>query len=144
MKAVAKIADAAGALLIVDNAFASPALQRPMESGAHIVVHSSTKYIDGQGRAMGGVILCKEGFPQGPSADLPTQHRPHHEPVQCVAASEEPGDPRPAHARPLRNAQKVADFLAEQKKVLRVLYPFRADHPQHNLARAQMDAAAAS
>ncbi len=62
MKAIAKIADKAGAKLVVDNAFASPALQRPMEFGAHIVVHSSTKYIDGQGRALGGVILCGEDF----------------------------------------------------------------------------------
>ena len=59
---VSKIAHAAGARVVVDNAFASPALQRPFEFGADIVVHSSTKYIDGQGRAMGGVILCKEDF----------------------------------------------------------------------------------
>jgi O-succinylhomoserine sulfhydrylase len=62
MKAVAKIADEAGILLVVDNAFASPVLQRPMDFGAHIVIHSSTKYIDGQGRCLGGVILCKEDF----------------------------------------------------------------------------------
>ncbi|HKU65765.1 MAG TPA: aminotransferase class I/II-fold pyridoxal phosphate-dependent enzyme, partial [Rhizomicrobium sp.] len=60
--AVAKIADANGARLVVDNAFATPALQRPMEFGAHIVVHSSTKFIDGQGRAMGGAILCHQDF----------------------------------------------------------------------------------
>src|SRR5471032_2674344 len=62
LKAVAKIADRHGALLVVDNAFASPALQRPMEFGAHIVIHSSTKYIDGQGRALGGVVLCDKEF----------------------------------------------------------------------------------
>src|SRR6185312_15465383 len=60
--AVAKIAERSGARLIVDNAFASPALQRPMELGAHIVVHSSTKFIDGQGLALGGVILCQQDF----------------------------------------------------------------------------------
>ncbi len=59
-----------GARLMVDNAFASPALQRPMEFGAHIVVHSSTKYIDGQGRALGGVILCQPGFPRRAPAGL--------------------------------------------------------------------------
>ena len=58
LRAVAKIADGAGALVLVDNAFASPALQRPMEFGADIVVHSSTKYIDGQGRALGGVVCA--------------------------------------------------------------------------------------
>ncbi len=60
IKGVADIAHEAGARVVVDNAFASPALQRPMEFGADIVVHSSTKYIDGQGRALGGIILCKE------------------------------------------------------------------------------------
>ncbi|HEY4986809.1 MAG TPA: aminotransferase class I/II-fold pyridoxal phosphate-dependent enzyme, partial [Bradyrhizobium sp.] len=62
LKAVAKIAKRGGARLVVDNAFATPILQRPMELGADIVIHSSTKYIDGQGRALGGVILCKEDF----------------------------------------------------------------------------------
>jgi len=62
LKAVAKIAGDRGARLVVDNAFASPALQRPMEFGAQIVVHSSTKYIDGQGRVLGGVILCDKQF----------------------------------------------------------------------------------
>jgi len=60
--AVAKIANKHGARLAVDNAFASPALQRPIEFGAHIVIHSSTKYIDGQGRALGGVVLCDQEF----------------------------------------------------------------------------------
>src|SRR5258708_35123610 len=62
LKAVAGIAHAAGARLVVDNAFATPVLQRPFEFGADIVIHSSTKYIDGQGRALGGIILRKEDF----------------------------------------------------------------------------------
>jgi len=139
LKAVARIAESAGARLIVDNAFATPALQRPMESGAHIVVHSSTKYIDGQGRAMGGVILCREDFLKDHLQFFLRNTGP------CLGAfnawlhlkSLETLDLRMrAHCE---NALKVADFLAEQKKVSRVLYPFRADHPQHNLARAQMD-----
>jgi O-succinylhomoserine sulfhydrylase len=139
LKAVAKIADDAGARLIVDNAFASPALQRPMESGAHIVVHSSTKYIDGQGRALGGVILCREDFLDdrlqtflrntGPCLS-PFNAWLHLKSLETLALR--------MHAH-CENALKIADFLAEQKKVSRVLYPFRADHPQHNLARAQMD-----
>ena len=59
---VVKIAKKVGARVVVDNAFANPALQRPMEFGADIVIHSSTKYIDGQGRCLGGVILCREDF----------------------------------------------------------------------------------
>ncbi|HTW35127.1 MAG TPA: O-succinylhomoserine sulfhydrylase [Rhizomicrobium sp.] len=138
LKAVADIAHRGGARLIVDNAFASPALQRPMEFGADIVVHSSTKYIDGQGRALGGVILCKEDFLKdhlqiflrntGPSMS-PFNAWVHLKSLETLALRMK------AHCA---NAAKIADFLAGQKKVSRVLYPFRKDHPQHELARAQM------
>ena len=101
-QAVAKIADKHGALLVVDNAFASPALQRPMEFGAHIVVHSSTKYIDGQGRALGGVILCDQEFLDEHLQVFLRNTGPTHQPLQCLAASEEPGDAGPAHEAALR------------------------------------------
>jgi O-succinylhomoserine sulfhydrylase len=139
LKAVASIADAAGARLVVDNAFASPALQRPMEFGAHIVVHSSTKYIDGQGRALGGVILCKEDFLNDHLQTFLRNTGPCLSPFNAwlhLKSLETLSLRMRAHCE---NAEKIADFLAEQKKVSRVLYPFRADHPQHNLARAQMD-----
>ena len=139
MKAVARIADKHGALLVVDNAFATPALQRPMEFGAHIVVHSSTKYIDGQGRALGGVILCDQDFLDkhlqvylrntGPSIS-PFNAWVHLKSLETLDLRMK------AHCE---NAGRLADFLASQRKVTRVLYPFRADHPQHNLARAQME-----
>ncbi len=139
MKAVARIAEAGGARLVVDNAFASPALQRPMEFGAHIVVHSSTKYIDGQGRALGGVILCKEDFLKDHLQIFLRNTGPCISPFTAwlhLKSLETLSLRMHAHCE---NAAKIADFLAEQKKVTRVLYPFRADHPQHNLARAQMD-----
>ena len=139
LKAVAAIANKHGAWLVVDNAFASPALQRPMEFGAHIVVHSSTKYIDGQGRALGGVILCDQDFLDkhlqvylrntGPSIS-PFNAWLHLKSLETLDLRMR------AHCE---NAARVADFLAGQRKVTRVLYPFRADHPQHNLARAQME-----
>src|ERR1043165_5659704 len=137
--AVAKIAESRGARLIVDNAFASPALQRPMEFGAHIVVHSSTKFIDGQGRALGGMILCHQDFLDenlnlflrntGPtiSAFNAWLHLKSLETLELRMKQH------------CENAQRVADFLGQQKKVTRVIYPFHPDHPQHNLARAQMD-----
>jgi O-succinylhomoserine sulfhydrylase len=139
MKAVARIADEAGARLIVDNAFASPTLQRPMEFGAHIVVHSSTKYIDGQGRALGGVILCKEDFLNDRLQAFLRNTGPCLSPFNAwlhLKSLETLSLRMHAHCE---NALRIADFLAGQKKVARVLYPFRADHPQHNLARAQMD-----
>ena len=75
--AVAKIADSHGARLVVDNAFASPALQRPMEFGAHIVVHSSTKYHRRPGPRPGRRDPVPPGFPGRASAALPAQHRTH-------------------------------------------------------------------
>jgi O-succinylhomoserine sulfhydrylase len=140
LKAVAKVANDAGAWLVVDNAFASPILQRPIEFGAHVSVHSSTKYIDGQGRALGGVVSCTEDF-----------YKKHLQPwIRNTGPSISPFTAW-LHLKSLEtldmrmrqhceNAAKVADFLAGQRKVTRVLYPFRADHPQHNLARAQMEA----
>jgi O-succinylhomoserine sulfhydrylase len=139
IRAVAEIADSAGARLMVDNAFASPALQRPMQFGAHIVVHSSTKYIDGQGRAMGGMILCREDFL---TEHLQTYLRNTGPTISPFNAwlhlkSLETLDLRMrAHCA---NAAAVADFLSQQNGVKRVLYPFRDDHPQVALAKAQMD-----
>ncbi|HSZ73550.1 MAG TPA: O-succinylhomoserine sulfhydrylase [Rhizomicrobium sp.] len=139
LKAIAKLADKAGALLVVDNAFASPALQRPMEFGAHIVIHSSTKYIDGQGRCLGGVILCGQDFLKNHLQVFLRNTGPSMSPFNAWVhlKSLETLDLRMrAHCE---NALKVADFLAEQSKIARVLYPFRADHPQHALARTQME-----
>ena len=79
-----------------------PALQRPMEFGAHIVVHSSTKYIDGQGRALGGVILCSQEFLDEHLQVFLRNTGPVDQPLQCLAASEEPGDAGPAHEGALR------------------------------------------
>ncbi|MDA8093977.1 MAG: O-succinylhomoserine sulfhydrylase [Betaproteobacteria bacterium] len=138
IKAVAEIAHQGGARLIVDNAFASPALQRPMDFGADIVIHSTTKYVDGQGRCLGGMILCKEDFladhlqiflrNTGPTIS-PFNAWVHLKSLETLAIRMR------AHCE---NALKVADFLAGRKEVTRVLYPFRPDHPQHALARAQM------
>jgi O-succinylhomoserine sulfhydrylase len=139
IKAVADIATRAGARLMVDNAFASPALQRPMQFGAHIVVHSSTKYIDGQGRAMGGMILCQEDFLKDHLQVFIRNTGPTISPFNAwlhLKSLETLSLRMKAHCE---NAMKVANFLAERKGVRRVLYPFRPDHPQTNLARAQMD-----
>jgi O-succinylhomoserine sulfhydrylase len=138
--AAAKIAEEHGARLVVDNAFASPVLQRPMEFGAHIVVHSATKYIDGQGRCLGGVVLCGEDFLRNHLQPFIRNTGPSLSPFNAWVhlKSLETLDLRMrVHCE---NAARVADFLAGQRKVTRVLYPFRPDHPQHNLARAQMDA----
>jgi len=137
--AVAKIADTHGARLVVDNAFATPALQRPMEFGAHIVVHSSTKFIDGQGRALGGAILCHQDFLDENLQQYLRNTGPTLSPFNAWLHLKSLETLELRMKQHCENAQALADFLAGQKKVTRVLYPFRADHPQHNLAKAQMD-----
>jgi O-succinylhomoserine sulfhydrylase len=138
IKAVADIAHEQGVRVIVDNAFASPVLQRPMEFGADVVIHSSTKFIDGQGRALGGIILCKEDYLKdhlqlflrntGPSIS-PFNAWIHLKSLETLELR--------VHAH-CENAARIADFLSGQRKVRRVLYPFRGDHPQQRLAKAQM------
>ncbi len=147
IKGVADIAHAAGARVVVDNAFASPVLQRPMDFGADIVVHSSTKYIDGQGRAMGGIILCKEDFLKDHLQLFLRNTGPCMSPFNAWVhlKSLETLDLR--MRQHCRNANQIAQFLSEQKNVRRVLYPFREDpqnaaanHPQAALAKKQMSA----
>jgi O-succinylhomoserine sulfhydrylase len=136
--AIAGVADKAGARLVVDNAFASPALQRPMDFGAHIVVHSTTKWIDGQGRALGGMILCRQDFLDENLNLFLRNTGPALSPFNAWLhlKSLETLDLRMrAHCD---NALKVANFLAAQPNVTKVLYPFRPDHPQYELAKRQM------
>ncbi len=138
IKKVCEIAHAAGARVVVDNAFASPALQRPMEFGADVVFHSSTKYIDGHGRALGGIILCKEDFLTEHLQVFLRNTGPAISPFNAWLhlKSLETLDMRMREHS--RNAMAVADYLGGHKKVSRVLYPFRKDHPQYRLAKAQM------
>jgi len=137
--AVAKIAESRGARLIVDNAFASPALQRPMEFGAHIVVHSSTKFIDGQGRALGGMILCRQDFLDENLNLFLRNTGPTLSPFNAWLHLKSLETLELRMKQHCENAGRVAEFLGKQKNVTRVLYPFHPDHPQHNLAKAQMD-----
>jgi O-succinylhomoserine sulfhydrylase len=138
MAGVARIAHDGGARLVVDNAFATPALQRPMESGADIVVHSTTKFIDGQGRALGGMILCGQDFLDENLNMYLRNTGPAISPFNAWLhlKSLETLDVRmKAHCE---SALKISDFLAGHKSVARVLYPFHASHPQMALAKKQM------
>jgi O-succinylhomoserine sulfhydrylase len=138
LRAVADIAHNAGARLIVDNVFATPVLQRPMEYGADIVVYSATKHIDGQGRCLGGVILCDEKFLADHLLSFIRNTGPSLSPFNAwvLVKSLETLDLR---VRAMcEHASAVADALAREKKVKRVIYPGRADHPQSALARKQM------
>lgn len=138
VRGVAKIAHEAGALLVVDNVFATPVLQRPLEQGADIVVYSATKHIDGQGRCLGGVVLSNQQWIDTYLHNFMRQTGPSISPFNAwvMLKSLETLDLRvQQHSR---NAQQVAEFLDAHPKVARVLYPGLKSHPQHALAMSQM------
>ncbi len=76
LQAVADLAHAAGAIVVVDNVFATPLLQRPLQLGADVVVYSATKHMDGQGRVLGGAVLGRRNVDRGNAAAVRAQHRP--------------------------------------------------------------------
>jgi cystathionine beta-lyase/cystathionine gamma-synthase len=140
IRAVAEIvhAHASKPLLVVDNTFATPYLQRPLELGADIVVHSMTKYLGGHSDVVGGAIVVKDQalaeklyFLQNAVGAVPG-------PMDCFLVL------RGIKTLPLRmdrhyqNACAIIDFLARHAKVERLIYPFHQSHPQHNIARQQM------
>jgi O-succinylhomoserine sulfhydrylase len=138
IEAVSKIAHRAGALVVIDNVFATPMLQRPMPLGADIVVYSATKHIDGQGRCLGGVVLGTKEFIEDKLHTYLKQTGPSLSPFNAWVLL------KALETLPLRverhgaSAAAIADFLAERKEVARVFYPGRDDHPQRELAKRQM------
>lgn len=138
ISAIAAIARAHGIKLAVDNCFATPYLQNPLALGADYVVHSATKYIDGQGRAMGGIIISKD------DADGEKIYQLMRSIGTTMGAFEawlflkslETLEVR--MERHCKNALAVAQWLAAHPKVMRVFYPGLDTHPQHQLAKAQM------
>lgn len=136
--AVAELAHAVGAVVVVDNAFASPALQRPLALGADVVAYSATKHMDGQGRVLGGAILGSEEFVQGEVKTLMRNTGPTLSPFNAwvILKGLETLRLRVEHAS--RNALDLAGWLQEQSGVRWVRYPFLESHPQYALAQAQM------
>ena len=138
IEGVSKIAKKAGALVVVDNVFATPLLQRPIPLGADIVVYSATKHIDGQGRCLGGVVLGPQEFIEEKLHNYLKHTGPSLSPFNAWVLL------KGLETLPLRverhgaSAAAIADFLADRKEIARVLYPGRADHPQAALAKRQM------
>jgi O-succinylhomoserine sulfhydrylase len=140
LPAVAELAHAAGAIVVVDNVFATPLLQQPLKLGADVVVYSCTKHIDGQGRVLGGAILSNRKWVNEVLQPFIRNTGPAMSAfnawvllkgIETLALRVDAG---------CRAAAAIADFLAEQKGVTRVWYPMRDDHPQVALARKQMSA----
>ncbi len=136
IRALASIAREAGAWLAVDNCFCSPALQKPLELGADIVIHSATKYLDGQGRVLGGAVLGSQALMEGVYTFLRTAG-PTLSAFNAwviLKGMETLSIRMDAHSR---NALELAQWLEAQPQVARVLYPGLPSHPQHALAMAQ-------
>lgn len=138
--AVAEIAHAVGALVVVDNVFATPIFQRSIELGADVVIYSATKHIDGQGRCLGGIVLGTREFIRG-TFEAYLKHTggalsPFNAwimlkgletlDLRCRAEAE--------------SALRIAEALQGHPNVTRVIYPGLADHPQAELVRRQMEA----
>jgi O-succinylhomoserine sulfhydrylase len=140
LRAVADLAHAAGAIVVVDNVFATPLLQQPLNFGADVVVYSCTKHIDGQGRVLGGAVLGSRKWITETLQPFIRNTGPAMSPfnawvllkgLETLALRVDAG---------CRGAVTIAEFLAARPEVTRVWYPTRADHPQQALALQQMTA----
>jgi O-succinylhomoserine sulfhydrylase len=138
--AIADIAHDAGARLIVDNVFATPIWQSPLQLGADVVVYSATKHIDGQGRCLGGVILSTEAFIAEHIHNFMRQTGPSLSPFNAWVLLKGLETLAVRVRAQTETAGKVADALATHPKVSRLIYPGRADHPQAALVKKQMRA----
>ena len=136
--AVSELAHAAGAVVVVDNVFATPVLQRVLPQGADVVVYSATKHIDGQGRTMGGAVLGAKEFIEGPLQLILRNTGPALSPFNAWVLL------KGLETLPLRiraqsaAALEVARWLETLPRIATVAYPFLDSHPQAALARAQM------
>jgi O-succinylhomoserine sulfhydrylase len=137
--ALAEIAHAKGAMLVVDNCFCTPALQQPLRLGADVVVHSATKFIDGQGRAMGGVVVGRSEQMKEVVGFLRTAG-PSLSPFNAwlfLKGLETLNIRMRAHCQ---NALELAQWLEQQDGIEKVHYAGLESHPQHELAKRQQKA----
>jgi O-succinylhomoserine sulfhydrylase len=134
-----KFAEAHGLILVVDNCFATPYLQQPAKWGAHLVTHSATKYIDGQGRVLGGLILGKKELID--EVRFFTRHTgPSLSPFNAWILSKSMETLALRMDRHCENAEKVARYFEGCPHLERINYPFLPSHEQHDLAIKQMKA----
>ena len=136
IKALADIAHKAGAHLVVDNCFCTPAIQKPLELGADIIIHSATKYIDGQGRCLGGAVLGSKALMEPVYGFLRTAGvtMSAFNAWVFLKGLETLHVRMEAHAK---RALELATWLEKQSQVARVYYPGLSSHPQHALAMKQ-------
>jgi cystathionine beta-lyase/cystathionine gamma-synthase len=138
LRALSEVSHRHGAEVVVDNTFMSPYFQRPIEFGADMVIHSTTKFLNGHSDGLGGVVVCTKPEQADKLAFLQKCAGAILSPFECwlilrgvktLAVRMEQHD---------RSGRKIADYLSKHKKVQRVFYPGLPDHPQHELAKRQM------
>ncbi len=140
MAAIAELAHAAGAIVVVDNVFATPLLQKPLDFGADVVVYSCTKHIDGQGRVLGGAVLGARKWIEETLQPFVRNTGPTLSAFNAWLLLKGLETLKLRVDAATRSAEAIADFLAARPEVSRVWYPTRKDHPQHALAARQMSA----
>lgn len=138
IQAVADIAHNAGAKLVVDNVFATPLYQSPLKHGADCVVYSATKHIDGQGRVLGGIILASEKFIMDHVHQVLRQTGPSLSPFNAWVMLKGLETLSVRVARQTETAGTISTALAGHKKIVRLIYPGRSDHPQADIIKKQM------
>jgi len=137
ISALAEIAHGVGAVLVVDNCFCSPALQRPIELGADLVVHSATKYIDGQGRVLGGAVLGKRELVMDGVYGFLRTAGPSLSPFNAWVLLKGLETLRIRMEAQSQGALELARWLESHPRVKKVYYPGLPSHPQHKLAARQ-------
>jgi len=140
LAAVCGLAHQAGALVVMDNVFATPLLQKPLELGCDIVVYSATKHIDGQGRVLGGAVLGRAKWIEETLQPFLRNTGPTLSPFNAWALLKGLETMAVRVEAATARAAAIADMLADHPGVRRVWYPARPDHPQHDLAMRQMSA----
>ena len=138
LRAICDLSHRHGVEVVVDNTFMSPYFQRPIEFGADMVVHSTTKFLNGHSDGLGGVVVCTKPEQAEKLAFLQKCAGAILSPFECWLILR---GVKTLAVRMLQhdcNGRKVADFLSQHKKVQKVFYPGLSDHPQHELAKRQM------
>ena len=138
LRAICDLAHQRGIEVVVDNTFMSPYFQRPIELGADMVVHSTTKFLNGHSDGLGGVVVCTKSEQTEKLAFLQKAAGAILSPFECWLILR---GVKTLAVRMLQhdsNGRRVAEFLSNQKKVQKVFYPGLPDHPQHELAKRQM------
>jgi O-succinylhomoserine sulfhydrylase len=137
IRALAELARGAGALLVVDNCFCTPALQRPIDLGADLVIHSATKYLDGQGRVLGGAILGRRELVMDGIYGFLRTAGPSLSPFNAWVLLKGLETLRIRMEAQSQSALELARWLEGHSRVRKVYYPGLPSHPQHELAARQ-------